>query len=267
MARRTKEAVGSAADPGCGATRKATKAEAKAAKAEARAESKAATAAAKAAAESTRAEARVAKATATSRAEKKAAKATAKVAKAEAKTAKAEAKAAGVDKKAAKAEVKAAKAEAKIAKTRPARLLDRATDPKTAKRLVTVGKILAPALAPLAIKAATGARGALDQARARRLGVAVGEVAAYRGPTGPTGARITGLTDAVRELATRPGKDLQVTRFTEVASTRLTDLTAVVQAAATMPRARRSEVLRAVDRELDGIDADLVSHLLAPRPR
>jgi hypothetical protein len=31
-----------------------------------------------------------------------------------------------------------------------------------------------------------------------------------------------------------------------------------------MPKAKRNEVLRAVSRELDGIDADLVAHLMAP---
>lgn len=157
---------------------------------------------------------------------------------------------------------KAAKDAAAKVETKPARLVSKLTDPKLAKRLMTVGKILAPALAPVLLKAAAGTRTALDEARARKLGVPVSEVAAYRGPTGPAGARITALTDAVRELAARPGKDLQLTRFTEVAATRLRDLTAVVQTAASMPRARRSEVLRAVGRELDGIDADLVTYLM-----
>lgn len=236
IGRRSTAAGGSAAGSRrCAADKAAAKAK-KAERKAAKAESKAATAAA---------------ATVASRAERKAAKAEGKVAKAEG--------------KAVAAEKKAAKATAKAAKTRG--LINRVTDPKSAKRAVAIGKILAPALAPVVIKAAAGARGALDASRARKLGVPVTEVAAYRGPTGTVGARITGLTDAVRELATRPGKDLQITRFTEVASSRLTDLTAVVQAAASMPRSRRSEVLRAVDRELDGIDADLITHLMTPRQR
>lgn len=178
--------------------------------------------------------------------------------------AKASVKAAKAETKASKAAAKASKAAAEAKATKPARLVTKLTDPKTAKRAVTIGKILAPALAPLAVKAATGGRAWLDTHRARRLGVPLEEVGAYRGPTGPVGARITGLTDAVRELATRTGNDLQVTRFTEVANRRLKDLTAAVQACASMPRAKRSEVLRAVGRELDGIDADLVTHLMAP---
>lgn len=169
--------------------------------------------------------------------------------------------------KAATAAVKASAAQAAAAATRPARAIQKMTDPKTAKRAVTVGKIIVPVLAPLLLRAATGARGALDGARARRLGVPVDQVAAFRGPTGPAGARITGLSDAVRELAARKGNDLQITRFAEVAGARLRDLTAAVQASATMPRPQRTELLHAVGRELDEIDADLVTHLMAPRER
>lgn len=179
----------------------------------------------------------------------------------------AERKASKAAAKAAKASAKASAAEAKAAATRPARAIQKVTDPKVAKRAMMVGKILAPVLAPFLIKAAAGVRGALDGARARQLGVPVGQVAAFRGPTGPAGARISGLTEAVHELAARKGNDLQITRFADVAGARLRDLTAAVQASATMPRPRRTELLRAVDRELDEIDADLVTHLMAPRPR
>jgi hypothetical protein len=171
-------------------------------------------------------------------------------------------KASRAEAKAAKASVKASEAEAATKATRPARMIGKITDPKIAKRAVTIGKIVAPALAPVLIKATVGTRHMLDEARARKLGVSVDQVAAFRGPTGPAGARITGLTLAVRELAGRKTNDLQITRFAEVASTRLKDLTAAVQASATMPRARRNEVLHAVGRELDDIDADLVAHLM-----
>lgn len=166
--------------------------------------------------------------------------------------------------KASAAAAKASTAAAAAAATRPARLVTKLTDPKIAKRAVTIGKVLAPALAPVLLKAAAGTRGLLDERRARALGVPVDQVGAFRGPTGAAGARITGLSDSVRELASRKGNDLQVTRFAEVASARLRDLTAAVQASASMPKAKRNEVLRAVSRELDGIDADLVAHLMAP---
>jgi hypothetical protein len=166
--------------------------------------------------------------------------------------------------KASAAAAKASTAAAAAAATRPARLVTKLTDPKIAKRAVTIGKVLAPALAPVLLKAAAGTRGLLDERRARALGVPVDQVGAFRGPTGAAGARITGLSDSVRELASRKGNDLQVTRFAEVATARLRDLTAAVQASASMPKAKRNEVLRAVSRELDGIDADLVAHLMAP---
>lgn len=179
--------------------------------------------------------------------------------------AKASRKASKAATKASEAAVKASTAAAAAAATKPARLVTKLADPKTAKRAVTIGKILAPALAPVLLKAAAGTRGLLDERRARALGVPVDQVGAYRGPTGAAGARITGLSDSIRELASRKGNDLQVTRFAEVAATRLRDLTAAVQASATMPRAKRGEVLHAVSRELDEIDADLVSHLMTPR--
>lgn len=179
--------------------------------------------------------------------------------------AKADRKTASASRKASAAAAKASAAAAKAAATKPARLVTKLTDPKLAKRAVTIGKIAAPVLAPVLLKAAAGTRGFLDAQRARTLGVPVDQVAAYRGPTGAVGARIDGLTDAIAELGSRAGNDLQVTRFTEVAGTRLKDLTAAVQACASMPKQRRSEVLRAVGHELDGIDADLVTHLMTPR--
>ena len=89
---------------------------------------------------------------------------------------------------------------------------------------------MSAALAPYAIKAAVSTRGFLDQQRAHRLGVSVADVAQFRGPTGPTGARISGLQRSMAELAARKDNELQVTRFVEVSRARLTDLTPAVQA-------------------------------------
>jgi len=193
-------------------------------------------------------------------------KAAAKAAKAESKGARkaasAERKTAKASAKASEAATKAAKAEAALKATRPARLVDRLTDPKTAKRALSVGKVIAPALAPYAIKAAVSTRGFLDQQRAHRLGVSVADVAQFRGPTGPTGARISGLQRSLAELAARKNNELQVTRFVEVSRARLADLTTAVQASASMPRPRRARVLRAVNRELDQISGDLMTHLV-----
>lgn len=148
--------------------------------------------------------------------------------------------------------------------SKPARLFDRLTDPKLAKRLVTVGTIVTPAIAPFVLRSAARLRGMLDAQRARRLGVPVADVAVYRGPTGPAGARIDGLSDAIAELGSRKGADLQITRFVDVASARLEDLTTAVQAAASMPPSQRRQVLATINRQLDEISADLTAHLLTP---
>ena len=80
--------------------------------------------------------------------------------------------------------------------------------------------------------------------------------------TAPTGARISGLQRSMAELAARKDNELQVTRFVEVSRARLTDLTTAVQASASMPRPRRARVLRAINRELDRISGDLMTHLV-----
>jgi len=138
-------------------------------------------------------------------------------------------------------------------------------NPKSAKKLIAVGKIAGPAVAPLAYKAAAGTREYFDNKKAQRLGVAATEVAAYRGVTGAADARIDGLNRAIAELRARRGGELEVTRFAEVATTRLTDLSAATSAAATMPPPRRRATLRAIGNDLDQIDRDLMTYLVSHR--
>jgi hypothetical protein len=204
------------------------------------------------------------------RAETKAAE---RAAKAEAKERKKAAKGRSKERKrASKARVKTLQAETKAhqaaaeaaakAATGPARFVDTVTNPKTAKRALATVRVLAPAAAPFLLKAAVSTRAAMDGRRARRLGVTEAEVAAFRGPTGGTGARISGLSRSIDELADRKGNELQINRFAEVTRNRLQDLTTAVQASASMPPAGRKKVLRAVNRELDQISADLMTHLV-----
>lgn len=160
-----------------------------------------------------------------------------------------------------RAERKAAKAAEKAA---PKSLFDRVTDPKSARRAISVAKVVGPAVAPFALKAATSTREYLDNRRAGKLGVSPDEVGAYRGPTGRTQARLQGLRGSIADLRTRRGTDLQVTRFAEVSDTRIADLSTAVQAAASMPSGRRRVTLQAVNSELDQLDADLMTFLVAP---
>lgn len=165
--------------------------------------------------------------------------------------------------KAVAAQAKKADKHAKAAaKNVPQPLLSRVTDPKAARRALTVAKVVGPAIAPFALKAATSTREYLDNRRAHRLGVTAAEVGAYRGPTGSAEARLSGLKRAIDDVRSRRSGDLQVTRFADVASGRITDLTAAVRAAASMPASRRRATVGAVNRELDQIDADLMTFLV-----
>lgn len=156
----------------------------------------------------------------------------------------------------ARAEHKAA------AKAQPKGVIGMLTDPKTVKRALSVAKLAGPIVAPYALRAATGARSFLDDRRATKLGVTADEVAAYRGPTGPAGARIAGLRSSIDDLRRRRTSDLQVARFSDVAKARLADLNTAVQTSASMPAPRRRGTLAAVGKELNQIEADLMTYLV-----
>ena len=197
-------------------------------------------------------------------------KAAAQAAKANGKVAKAESKLVKADelavKSATKSASKTAKAEAKAAKVRakqPQGLVAQLTNPKTATRAMAAAKIIGPAVAPYALQAATSARGFLDERRAQKLGVGADEVAAYRGPTGPAGARIASLRSGIDELRRRKVTDGQVSRFADAAKARLADLEIATHTAASMPPARRRGTLTAIGRELNQIEADLMTYLVS----
>ena len=165
-------------------------------------------------------------------------------------------------KETAKASKKVAKAAETADKSRPANIVETLTRPRTARRAMRVVRIAGPVLAPFALEAATATRGFLDERRAIKLGVTAEEVAAYRGPTGATAARIATLRSAVDELRRRRAGDLQVIRFADVARARLADLNTAVNTAASMPSARRRSTLNAVAKELNQIEADLMTFLV-----
>lgn len=162
-------------------------------------------------------------------------------------------------KKAAKADDKAAK---KAAKAAPKSAFDRVTDPRSARKVMSAAKVIGPVVAPFALKAATSTREYLDTRKAGKLGVGTAEVGAYRGPTGPVEARLHGLKISVDELRSRRSSDLQVTRFADVATGRIADLSTAARAAASMPAGRRRSTLHAINRQLDQIDADLMTFLV-----
>lgn len=137
-------------------------------------------------------------------------------------------------------------------------------DPKKTKRLITVSKLVAPMLAPAALKAVEGARYLADRQRAKQLGVDVDDVAHYRGPTGRTKARIDAVQHAIKELRDRRTGDASVMTFTDQTTKKLADLTSATNASAPMPAVRRRPTLAAVGRELDQVESELIAFLVRP---
>ncbi len=136
------------------------------------------------------------------------------------------------------------------------------TDPKKTKRLIVVGHLLVPLIAPIALQAVNTARTFADQQRARALGVDIDDVAAYRGPTGRTRARIDAVSAALTSLRDRRTGDPDVVAFVEGSASKLVDLTSATNAAAPMPPSRRRPTLAAVGLELDQIESSLVKFLV-----
>ena len=135
--------------------------------------------------------------------------------------------------------------------------------PARAKRLIGVGKIVAPLLAPYVLAVAGMARARWDAHRAARLGVAPSQLPAYSGPGGALHARLSRVAEALTELESPSGAEPTSEARTFVAETRprLTDLAVAVRAAEQMPSARRRTAYRAISGELDRIEIQLLTHL------
>ena len=208
------------------------------------------------------------KSRATRRAEAKAIKAKAKLeAKLGAKNEKRRIKSAlRAESKAVKAHLKAQKdsdkAAVKVAETQLKAVRDgKLLSPARIKRTMTVSRLLAPVLVPIVYRAATTARGMLDERRAERLGVPVSQVGQFSGHGGPLSARIAGTERSLRGVAEKKPKEPETKQFVTAMTERLTDLAAAVTAAETMPATRRRAAHAAIATQLDGIDADLMARL------
>jgi hypothetical protein len=135
-------------------------------------------------------------------------------------------------------------------------------DPRKTRRIIAAGKIAAPVLAPLALKSVDLLRAVSDARLSRKLGVDVHEVAAYRGPTGRTKARIDAVDHATHQLRDRRSGNSDVVQFTDRTFRTLADLNTATQTAAPMPAGHRRATLAAVDRELDQIEAQVIGYLV-----
>jgi hypothetical protein len=135
--------------------------------------------------------------------------------------------------------------------------------PARAKRMIGVGKVVLPLLAPYAMAAAGVARARWDAYRAVRLGVTPDRLNAYSGRGGALHARIDRLAVSVNELDddTEAYQTTAARRFALDTRPRLADLAVAVRAAEQMPAQRRRVAHRAVGDELDRIELALLRHL------
>ncbi|NIH86190.1 DUF6474 family protein [Amycolatopsis granulosa] len=137
--------------------------------------------------------------------------------------------------------------------------------PKKARNAVAVAKIVvpavAPALAPLAVKAASAVRDAYDHYQARRLGVPVDQLSEFTGRGAHLLARIAGTSEALAELRGSERASDDDVRFAKDAHATLEQLTAAVRAAERMPASRRRAAHHAVSAELERIEGQVLQRL------
>ncbi len=148
---------------------------------------------------------------------------------------------------------------------------DRPVTVRDVKRMIAIAKIAVPLATPFVLKALGWLRARLDEMRARRLGIPVGDLARFSGRGAALHARIAGIADVLGELRERAhGKtdqdSIAAERFADTARQRLTELTSVVRAAERMPAPRRRAAHHAVAAELDRIDDGLLDHLGVEHP-
>ena len=122
-------------------------------------------------------------------------------------------------------------AEAQLKAVREGKLLS----PARVRRLLTVGRMLAPILVPLAYRAATAVRGLLDERKADKLGIPLSQVGQFSGQGGQLSARIAGAEQSVRTVTEKSPADAETKEFVSAITQRLTDLSAAVTAAEHMP--------------------------------
>ncbi len=148
-------------------------------------------------------------------------------------------------------------AETELKAVREGKLLS----PTRIRRALTVSRLLAPVVVPLAYRGAMAARGFLDERRADKLGVPLSQLGQFSGHGAALSARIAGAEQSLRLVAEKKPKDAETKQFVAAMTDRLTDLSAAVTAAENMPLANRRSAHATISQQLDGIDADLMARL------
>lgn len=148
-------------------------------------------------------------------------------------------------------------AETQLRAVREGKLLS----PTRIRRGLTIARMLAPVVVPIAYRAAIAARGFVDERRADRLGVPLSQIGQFSGSGGALSSRIAGAEQTLAKVADKKPKDAETKQFVSAVTDRLRDLAAAVTAAENMPTARRKAAHAAITEQLDGIDADLMARL------
>jgi hypothetical protein len=131
--------------------------------------------------------------------------------------------------------------------------------PPRIRRMLTVSRLLAPIVVPVIYRVAMATRGLIDQRRADQLGVPLAQVGQFSGHGARLSARIAGAEQSLRAVQGKRPKDAETRQFTAAIFERLTDLSAAIPAAESMPAARRRAAHAAISQQLNEIDADLLA--------
>ena len=129
------------------------------------------------------------------------------------------------------------------------------------RRTLTISRLLAPIVVPIAYRVAIAARGYVDERRADRLGVPLSQIGQFSGTGGALSARIVGAEQTLAKVAAKKPKDAENKQFVAAVTERLRDLSAAVTGAENMPPPRRKAAHAAIAEQLDGVDADLMARL------
>lgn len=127
-------------------------------------------------------------------------------------------------------------------------------NPKKAKKALGTAQVIVPVLAPLAYRAFTAGRGALENAKAKRAGVTPEQLAQFSGYGAPLKARIQGVRDSLTGSSLTAGAKHDL-------DARLAELSSAVSNAEFMPPEKRHSANKAIERDLDRTIAEIQQHL------
>ncbi|MGC5248855.1 DUF6474 family protein [Gordonia sp. DT219] len=170
-------------------------------------------------------------------------------------------KAARAARKTGKAQVKVAQAEAKTVAAKSKADADaKPLSPASVRRYLTVGRLVAPIVAPVVYRAAVAARGRLTTMQAERAGVTPDVLRKFSGHGATLSARIATARTSVEKVSAKD-TSADAKAFVDAMTDRLDNLAIAVDAAESMSAGQRRTAHRAIEDELGAIDADVLARL------